>query len=53
MVGDDRLRVERPGVGLDYPTANNVGDDEEELTARIDKLPLGTPVSEVGLSRLH
>lgn len=53
MVGDDMVRVERPGADLDSPTANNIGDDEEELTARINSLPLGTPVFEAGLTQLH
>lgn len=52
MLGDDVLRVERPGVDLDSPTANNIGDDEEELTARIAKLPLGAPIYEAGLTKL-
>ncbi len=52
MVGDDIVRVSRPGADLDSPTANNIGDDEEELTARIAKLPLGAPVYEAGLTRL-
>jgi len=52
MVGDDIVRVTRPTADLDSPTANNIGDDEEELTARINKLPLGTPVFEAGLNQL-
>lgn len=52
MVGDDMVRVSRPGVDLDSPTANNVGDDEEELTARINKLPPGAPIYEAGLHKL-
>lgn len=52
MVGDDMVRVTRPGANLDSPTANNIGDDEEELTARINKLPLGTPVYKAGLNQL-
>lgn len=52
MVGDDMLRVERPGANLDSPTANNIGDDEEELTARINRLPLGAPAHTAGLRQL-
>ncbi|NHN39234.1 phytanoyl-CoA dioxygenase family protein [Pseudomaricurvus alcaniphilus] len=52
MVGDDMIRVTRPSANLDSPTANNVGNDEEELTARINKLPLGTPVHTAGLTKL-
>lgn len=52
MVGDDIVRVERPSADADSPTANNIGDEEEELTARIAKLPLGTPVHAAGLNQL-
>ncbi|GAB3098899.1 phytanoyl-CoA dioxygenase family protein [Aestuariicella hydrocarbonica] len=52
MIGDDMVRVTRPGANLDSPTAKNVGDDEEELTARINSLPLGSPVYEAGLAKL-
>jgi ectoine hydroxylase-related dioxygenase (phytanoyl-CoA dioxygenase family) len=52
MVGDDMIRVTRPGASLDSPTANNIGDDEEELTARINNLPLGTPIHTAGLTKL-
>jgi hypothetical protein len=31
---------------------HNIGDDEEALTARINNLPLGTPVSAAGLNKL-
>lgn len=52
MVGDDIIRVTRPGANQDSPTANNIGDDEEELTARINNLALGAPVYEAGLNKL-
>lgn len=52
MLGDDVLRVERPGADLDSPTANNVGDEEEELTARIARLAVGTPIYQAGLNQL-
>lgn len=52
MVGDDMIRVTRPGADLNSPTANNIGDDEAELTARINNLDLGTPVYEAGLNKL-
>ncbi|MDR2856993.1 MAG: phytanoyl-CoA dioxygenase family protein [Novosphingobium sp.] len=52
MVGDDVVRVTRPKVAADSPTANNVGDDEEELVARLNKLPLGEPIHTGGLTRL-
>lgn len=52
MVGDDVVHVTRPTVESDSPTANNIGDDEEELVARIKKLPLGSPIHTAGLTRL-
>jgi len=52
MIGDNVVRVERPGVDLDSPTAKNVGDEKEDLTARIARLPLGTPIYHTGLTKL-
>jgi len=52
MMGDDVVRVKRPDVKSDSPTANNIGDEEEELTARIMKLPLGAPIHSCGLTKL-
>jgi ectoine hydroxylase-related dioxygenase (phytanoyl-CoA dioxygenase family) len=52
MVGDDVIRVTRPTADADSPTANNIGDEEEELTARIAKLPLGAPIHACGLTKL-
>ncbi len=52
MVGDDVVHVTRPTVNADSPTANNIGDDEEELVARIKKLPLGAPIHSAGLTQL-
>jgi ectoine hydroxylase-related dioxygenase (phytanoyl-CoA dioxygenase family) len=52
MVGDDVVHVTRPVVNADSPTANNVGDDEEELVARVKKLPLGAPIHTCGLLQL-
>ena len=52
MIGDDVVHVTRPTVNADSPTANNVGDDEEELVARIKQLPLGAPVHTCGLTQL-
>lgn len=52
MVGDDVVHVTRPAANAESPTANNIGDDEEELIARIKKHPLGTPVHHCGLTRL-
>lgn len=52
MVGDDVVRVIRPNANSESPTANNIGDEEEELTARIVKLPLGAPIYTSGLKEL-
>lgn len=52
MLGDNVLRVERPGADLDSPTANNVGDEEEALTARIARLAVGSPIYQAGLNQL-
>ena len=52
MLGDDVMRVTRPNVDDNSPTANNIGDDEEELTARIIKVPLGRPIYTAGLRKL-
>ncbi|MBV1689506.1 phytanoyl-CoA dioxygenase family protein [Novosphingobium sp. G106] len=52
MVGDDVIHVTRPAANAASPTANNVGDDEEELVARVKKLPLGAPIHTAGLTRL-
>jgi ectoine hydroxylase-related dioxygenase (phytanoyl-CoA dioxygenase family) len=52
MLGDDVVHVARPAPAADSPTANNIGDDEEELVARIKKLPLGASASTFGLTQL-
>lgn len=52
LVGDDVLRVDRPHADDDSPAANNIGNEEEELTARLLKLPLGAPIHTGGLTRL-
>lgn len=52
MIGDDVQHVARPAPNADSPTANNIGDDEEELVARIKTLPLGTKASAFGLTQL-
>lgn len=53
FVGDDVVRVDRPAPLTGAVAENNIGDDEEELTSRIFRLPLGTPVHECGLRRLN
>lgn len=52
MIGDDVVHVARPAPSADSPTANNIGDDEEELVARIKKLPIGTGAASFGLTQL-
>ncbi len=52
MVGDDVVHVARPAPRADSPTANNIGDDEEALVARIKNLPLGTGAAQFGLTQL-
>ena len=52
MIGDDVVRVARPTVYDDAPAANNIGDDEEELTARIKSIPVGAPLHTCGLRQL-
>lgn len=52
MIGDDVVHVKRPAPATDSPTANNIGDDEEELVARIKNLPLGAGAPSFGLTQL-
>jgi ectoine hydroxylase-related dioxygenase (phytanoyl-CoA dioxygenase family) len=52
MIGDDVVKVRRPTVNADSPTANNVGDDDTQLQARLNRVPMGAPIHTCGLNRL-